>query len=470
MIATPSPPAMRCAGCGHVAVAGEQLPFRCAAAAPGDDVDHLLGRTAVPAALTLAGGDPNPFVHFRRALYSWDVAHWRGMSDDDYVRLVRALDAEVARVDGGGGFRVTPYASQPELAEAAGLAGGLRIKNETGNVSGSHKARHLMGIAVYLAVAEATGLGGDSAQPLAIASCGNAALAAAVVARAAGRALQVFVPPSANARVVARLETLGAELIVCDRRSADPPGDPCYLRFRGAVHAGALPFACQGNENGLTIEGGMTLGFELAAQHAASGGAPLDRIALQIGGGALASSTIQALRWAHSVGALPHLPAVHAVQTESAHPVVDAWRRVASEIERRLGAADVASSDAERAAWIAAHATPDVVAAALAHAAHHRREYMRPIDHAPHSIASGILDDETYDWHQVVRGMLETGGWPVVVSEECLARARDLGRTHTGIHVSATGAAGLAGLLTLRGADAIAPTDQCAAIFSGVQR
>ena len=31
---------------------------------------------------------------------------------------------------------------------------GVRVKDETGNVSGSHKARHLMGILIYLEVLE----------------------------------------------------------------------------------------------------------------------------------------------------------------------------------------------------------------------------------------------------------------------------------------------------------------------------
>jgi len=41
-------------------------------------------------------------------------------------------------------------------------------------------------------------------------------------------------------------------------------GDPCFLAFRRAVAAGALPFGVQGTENGLAIEGGRTLGFEMA--------------------------------------------------------------------------------------------------------------------------------------------------------------------------------------------------------------
>ena len=455
-------------------MAADQLPFRCAEAGGEDDVDHLLGRDEPPAGQTLPrAGDPNPFVRFRQLLYSWELARWRGMSDDAYVELVRALDAEVARVDDRG-FTITPYGPHEDLAGAIDLSGGLWIKNETANVSGSHKARHLMGIGLYLAVADATGLSGGAERSLAIASCGNAALAAAVVARAANRPLQVFVPPSVDTGVAQRLEQLGADLVSCERRSSDPPGDPCYLRFLEAVSAGALPFACQGNQNGLTIEGGMTLGFELATQHAAGGWAALDRLLLQIGGGALASATIQALRWAHAGQLIDRLPAIHAVQTESAHPIVDAWRRVASDIERRLVAAGVpkptSDSDAERARWIFVHRDSSSVDAALRHAALHRSQYMKPIKTPPHSIASGILDDETYDWHQVVRGMIETGGWPVVVSEDNLARARDLGRADAKIDVCATGASGLAGLLTLLDTDEIPRTDRVAVLFTGVQR
>jgi hypothetical protein len=85
------------------------------------------------------------------------------------------------------------------------------VKDETHNVAGSHKARHLMGLLLYLAVVEG-GPGSAAAPgaqaPLAIASCGNAALGAAVLARAASRALQVYVPPDAEHAVLDRLAAL----------------------------------------------------------------------------------------------------------------------------------------------------------------------------------------------------------------------------------------------------------------------
>jgi threonine synthase len=83
----------------------------------------------------------------------------------------------------------------------------------------------------------------------------------------------------------------------------------------------------------------------------------------------------------------------------------------------------------------------------------------------PASLASGILDDETYDWWAVIEAMRASGGRPVVVDEAIIARARDLAWKHTGIHASATGTAGLAGAMSLsdlRGSIAL--------IFSGVER
>jgi len=189
------------------------------------------------------------------------------MSDGEFVDLVRGLDAHT------GGFIVTPFERR----------NGFWVKDETGNVAGSHKSRHLMGLMVWLLVAERIDPSLAHAR-LAIASCGNAALAAATIARAAKRELDVYVPDDASPSVITRLETLGANVTRC-LREPGVAGDPAYLRFREAVARGALPFTCQGNENGLVIEGGQTLGWELASQLAARG-TVLDHIFIQVGGGA----------------------------------------------------------------------------------------------------------------------------------------------------------------------------------------
>ena len=227
--------------------------------------------------------EPNPFVRWRGLLHAYHLATAHGMSDQAFVELVRGLDDEVARVDGHG-FVVTPFMTSSSLAGRLHAAAPVWVKDETDNVSGSHKARHLFGLLVHLEVVRRLGIAPGTPPPLAIASCGNAALAAAVVAAAGRRRLLVFVPTDAEPAVVDRLRALGAEITVCPREEG-VAGDPTYHRLQAAIADGALPFTCQGNENGLAIEGGETLGYEMAS---ALGGQSLDHVVVQVGGGALA--------------------------------------------------------------------------------------------------------------------------------------------------------------------------------------
>ena len=277
------PSMMVCRGCGSVVDAAEPYPFTCPNA--GDGTDHVLRRVLDTEVLVFpdVNGEHNPFVGFRSLMHSQHLAVAGGMTDDAYVRLVCDLDDAVAKVDGHG-FATTPISLQVALAERCGHLGPLYVKDETGNVSGSHKGRHLFGLGLHLAVVEHLGLA-DAAhrRPLAIASCGNAALAAAVVAAAGERKLLVFVPADADPAVVARLSELGARITVCEREEGSA-GDPTYHRMRAAIAEGAIPFTCQGNENGLAIEGGETLGYELVA-HLAATDTPLDHIVVQVGEG-----------------------------------------------------------------------------------------------------------------------------------------------------------------------------------------
>ena len=153
---------------------------------------------------------------------------------------------------------------------------------------------------------------------------------------------------------------------------------------------------------------------------------------MQVGGGALASACIHALREATALGALAAMPRIDTVQTEGAWPL----KRAFDAVSRRGD---------------------------LEYAARHRSEFMWPWEQTPHSIAHGILDDETYDWLAVVEGMLATGGTPVVVGEETLAAANALALESTEIDVDPTGSAGLAGLLDLLAEGAVERTSasQC---------
>ena len=446
-----SPPStIRCAGCGYAADPDDPYPFRCPRAGT-DDTDHVMTRVLrLPGTHFPRGGEDNPFLRYRALMHSHHVATARGISDARYRGLVASLDDSVAAVDGHG-FAVTPFSRSRELSEALGLSpsGGVWVKDETGNVSGSHKGRHLMGVLIHLAVMEESGLLDPAGRrDLAIASCGNAALAAAVVARAGGWRLTVFVPADADPAIVRRLDGLGAEVVTCPREPGER-GDPAYLRLRDKLAGGALPFTTQGNENGLTIEGGETLGYELVTALAGLPGG-LDHLIIQVGGGALASSCIQALREAVGLGALDRLPRVHTVQTSGAHPLERAYGRVRALLPPEPG--------------------PEAVRLAMAEAAAHRSAFMQPWEEAPHSVATGILDDETYDWRAVVEGMLMTGGRPLVVGEELLLHANQLAVSTTGIPVDPTGSAGLAGLLELRRSGAIGDAGRAAVLLTGIQR
>ncbi len=232
-----------CAGCGAEPARGDPYPFSCPNARAGDDVDHVLRRDLDLSAVRfpLADPEPNPFVRFRAFLRAYHVAIAGGLSDREFCTLVLRLDAHVADVDGHG-FATTPFARSDELSQRLGFSGrgGVWVKDETGNVSGSHKARHLFGVLLYLEVAEHLGLIDPSRRrDLAIASCGNAALAAAVVAAAGGRSLHVFVPVDADTAVLARLEELGAKLTVCPRVEGES-GDPTVHRLLQAIAKGAL--------------------------------------------------------------------------------------------------------------------------------------------------------------------------------------------------------------------------------------
>ncbi len=448
-----------CSGCGASPPPDDPYPFRCPNAADGvGDVDHVLVRVLDPSLVNFSFDEApqsphleevSTFARYRSLLHSYHRAVAGGISDEEFAAIVRRIDRAVAEVDGHG-FAVTPFSRNDALSSQLDLSGrgGVWIKDETGNVAGSHKGRHLMGVLLHLEVAERLGLARADERPdLAIASCGNAALAAAVVASAGARRLRVFVPVDADAQIVRRLDALGADVVVCPRHPG-VAGDPTYVRLLEEIEAGALPFTCQGSENGLAIEGGETIAYEMISTLTAAD-ADLDHLVVQVGGGALASSCMQAFSEAKDLGARGGGPRIHTVQTFGAHPLERAYHRVKGLVGDSAG--------------------PREIDRALHSAAQSRSSYMWPWETEPKSIAGGILDDETYDWLAVVRGMLETGGRPVVVSEERLAEANELGQG-AGFRVDATGTSGLAGLLELRAGGFVGSDDRVAVLFTGAQR
>ncbi|MEO6571172.1 MAG: PLP-dependent lyase/thiolase [Ilumatobacteraceae bacterium] len=398
----------RCAVCGTEVGVGVPFAWQCPNASI-DDPHHVLllvDDGTVPGALD----DPNPFIRFGPRLAWWAFARSNGMSDADCAALTR----EVA-----GGFDITPFARSDGLSDRLDLD--VWVKDETGNVAGSHKARHLVGILLHLRAAEELGRL-PARPPLAIASCGNAALAAAELAQRVDWPLDVFVPTWMDAGFARRLDAAGAITHRSERRADDPAGDPAMLRFREARLGGSIPFTVQGPENALALDGGRTIGWEIAEQ-AELAGVRLDRVVVQVGGGAFATC----------LGAgLGRSTRLDAVQTEGCAPLAAAWER----------------------------------AAVIDHPERYWSQVMRPWPD-PHSAADGILDDETYDWIAVVEAMVESGGQPVVAAESDVLQANEMARG-AGFTVSVTGSAGLAGVLASR--TDLHDGSHVAVVMSGVAR
>ncbi len=367
----------------------------------------------------------NPFLRYRERLDSYEPVRQGAMTDEQFVDIVERFDAAISEVEGHG-FVETPIVDGSQLADAAGLDVELVIKAEPHNVGGSHKARHLFGVALHMLVSEAldpspSAVAAAAGQRLAIASCGNAAIGASVIARALNRPLDVFVPVWADEVVVETLDNLGSTINRCERREGEA-GDPCYLRFSEAVDAGARAFSVQGTDTPTTFDGGRTLGWELADQTAAAGG--LDALYIQVGGGALATAVSMAM---------PEVR-LHPVQAIGCAPLRRAWDRLSPDFD-----------------FAAAAQNPD--------------GYMTPWEN-PQSFATGILDDITYDWLPLLRRTRETGGEPIVAAESFITNAYALAHQHTDIPVCSTGAAGFAGLL----AHPPGSRDRVGVLFTGIDR
>lgn len=422
---------LQCATCGTLVSITTALPWRC----PEENGDrhHVLLIQDDGGNFASDDLEDNPFIRYRTQMAWWAFGRSRGLDDAELVGLVRDLDELVAAVCGVG-FATTPLERADGLSAALDFVshGGIWIKDETGGVAGSQKARHLFSILLHLFVAERLNLvpwSFEEDRPtLAIASCGNAAIAAATLARAVEWPIEVFIPEWAGGTVVETLLELGAHVTRCRRSETDPPGDPTLLDFRRAVADGAVPFSVQGPENSLCLDGGRTIGWEMADQLRSVGVQALDAVFVQVGGGAFAASVSRGLLEAGFAAPL------YAVQTAGCAPLARAWLS--------------ARSDEKPAARWASH--------------------MWPWESEPQSLADGILDDETYDWVADIDQLRRTGGQVVVVDEDVVRAASVIGPELTGIDASPTGTAGLAGILSVR--QQFDDGARIAVIFSGVRR
>jgi threonine synthase len=431
-------------------------------------------------------GSPRTFECLRYLLSGCNL-----LGPDRYLRTLDPISDRLRHMEGRN-FEVTPLTVESGLGSALGRTGRLWVKNETANVTGSHKGRHLMATLLYLEALRE--LKGETAKKrLAIYSCGNAALGAAAVARAGGYELHAFVPGDVDPTVAAMLAERGA-LVEKIPRVDTGEGDPCYIAFQRALaENGWLPFACAGNDNWSNIEGGATLGWEMMMQ-LGDRSEGIDSVVIQVGGGALARSVAQAFEEAHQLRFIDALPRIHVCQPEGGFPFVRAYLLALAEIARRSGRSFDFSYDRdadpkvqlrrtvvfarsgsdqirEAADFVHGNFNSPMVQSVLHDMAGKASHFMWPWDGAaPHSLAHGILDDVTYDWYFLLRAVLRSGGRAEILSENTIRSAYQKAQHHTGISVCPTGASGLAGLIQLQASGAIDPGEAVGLFFTGFDR
>jgi threonine synthase len=469
---------LRCQGCSTLVdpidpfLGGATAGFRCPNADRAPKIDHVMQWEPTAAGITEWPTEPsiNPFVRYRTLHHSYWLARARGVSDAAYIDKVAKLDRAIAGV-AGTGFVITPFERLVEASDALGTD--IWAKTETSNVGGSHKARHLMGLALHLDVERVS-----IVSRLAIASCGNAALAASMLAKAMRRPLDVFVPSTAKPAVLEQLKALGAHVTAASRTVDGPPGDPCVHAFHHALAKGALPFCVQGNENGLTIDGGTTLGQELADQLVVNEVVPT-RMMLHVGGGAFGTAVMRGLGHAALLGRIEGLPPIYCVQPDACAPLRRAWAAVANRALTALGddlradvsadlmvGPEVLTNDAAIAVRLVQPDAQEALAAALQYAVSNRPSHMWAWETPGATVAGAIVDDETYDWFSLVGAMLCTGGFPITVNDEQLLEGNRLSESDA----DESGTAGVAGIVALKQAGLVPRNERFVTILSGIRR
>jgi threonine synthase len=475
---------LKCIGCGELPDFTTKLINACKNRSISDS-NHILEKhipllNGISIAKYLDSDESNPFSIYKDFFLSNYVAEKYKIDFKDIVQNIQNKLKEVDGVD----FQVTPLTSYNNLF----------IKNETVNVGGSHKARHLMGNILYIEALLKAGVLKEKPN-LSIYSCGNAAIAASVIAKAAGYELDVFIPPNVSPKVTAILKKNSANITVCPRQEGGS-GDPCYNRFQESLQNGAVSFSCSGPDNWANIEGGETLILELMTQMSEIQ-RNLDSIVIQVGGGALASSAVHALEMLYKQKLIEKIPAIYTVQTAGCFPLTRAYFLLLKKIaeanglkcsldfiksinkpdaeKENLKLLSYASNNAEEIRDIinyikANYETKSVQDILKAACEKENSSFMWSWESEPESIAHGILDDITYDWFKLVQGMLKTGGMPVVVNENELSDANKTAKALTNINVDPTGSSGFSGLQHLLKLNVIPKTDNVAVFFTGVER
>ncbi len=481
---------LKCSGCNKAEYFAEKKVVNSCKHRGEGDCNHILEYDPLNANNSIDikfDEKVSPYIIFKDFFYSYKIAQTIGVNFDD---VVLEINKKLNLIDEPE-FKVTPIKIIKNYGEGDGK---LIIKNETINVSGSHKARHIMGNVLYFEVLRHAGVLKEKPS-LAIYSCGNAALGAAAVAKAAGYKLSVFIPVGVNQNIIRRLKFHGSSIIECPRVHGET-GDPCYNRFQEALKNGAVPCSCSGPDNWSNIEGGQTLALELVSQIREKN-LKLNSLTVQVGGGALASAAFKSIQEYYELNKIDNYPKLFAVQTEGGYPLLRAFLLLQREIARKnnlrytldfVKKTDIESTTIENKKLIAFYNeamdqimavsnfikhnySSDLVQSVLKNASEYvMSKFMWCWESEPHSVAHGILDDITFDWFRIITGVFMSGGLVVTVSENELKIANSEAKNISKIKVDHTGSSGFAGFLKLLKIGALSTAENNVVIFTGVER
>jgi threonine synthase len=210
------------------------------------------------------------------------------------------------RVSLGEGF--TPLLPARRLGALRGLPR-LFIKDESGNPTGSFKAR---GLSLAVSMAKALGV-----TDICLPSAGNAGSAAAAYAAKGGLKAHVFVPTDTPRVFIMETESYGADVHTVDGVITDA-GRVCAEKARAAGW-----YECATLKEPYRVEGKKTMGYELAEQ---MGWKLPDAILYPTGGGTGLIGMWKAFAEMEAMGFVgPGRPRMYAVQAEGCAPIVKAF-------------------------------------------------------------------------------------------------------------------------------------------------
>lgn len=299
----------------------------------------------------------------------------------------------------------TPLFGAEALAKELRLEA-LFIKDEGRNPTGSLKDR-----ASAVVVQRALELG---VSRIITASTGNAGVALAAMARAAGIEAIVLLPESAPPAKIAQLQIFGARLVLV-RGSYD---DAFRLSSEAAR---AFGWYCRNTgHNPFTVEGKKTVAFEIAEQ---LGWRAPDRVVVPVGDGNIITAVHHGFRQLVELGWIERIPKLLGVQAEGCRPIARAWAEGGEEIEpvRAHTRADSISagdpSDGLRALRAvrdsggAFVSVPDAaIIASIAHLGRGAAVFAEPAAAAAHAgLAAALVDGTVAHDEEVVLLMTGTG-------------------------------------------------------------